>query len=63
MLTRSGLSLFFYDSMSSRACFRFNPSTRPTAEDLLRHQFSADFHHEEEEPIYPHGAIGTLRCN
>ena len=36
-----------------RICFCFNPSLRPpTSEDLLRHQNVAEFHSEEDEPVY-----------
>mmetsp|Transcript_19926 Transcript_19926/g.27465 ORF Transcript_19926/g.27465 Transcript_19926/m.27465 type:complete len:120 (-) Transcript_19926:539-898(-) len=40
-----------------KSCFHFNPSRRPSAEDLLKHIFVAEFHNEEEEPIYPHGPL------
>lgn len=40
-----------------RGCFYFNPEIRPCAEDGLRHVFVAEFHNEEEEPIYPHGPL------
>lgn len=40
-----------------RGCFYFNPEIRPSAEDGLRHVFVAEFHNEEEEPIYPHGPL------
>lgn len=40
-----------------KMCFHFNPGNRPTAVDLLAHPFVAEFHNEEEEPIYPHGAL------
>eukprot|EP01038_Epipyxis_sp_PR26KG_P010215 gene10215-13743_t len=40
-----------------RSCFFFNPNKRPSAEDLLKHMFVAEFHNEEEEPIYPHGPL------
>mmetsp|Transcript_9853 Transcript_9853/g.8802 ORF Transcript_9853/g.8802 Transcript_9853/m.8802 type:complete len:376 (+) Transcript_9853:72-1199(+) len=39
------------------SCFKFNPSLRPTSEDLLKHIFTSEFHNEEEEPIYPNGPI------
>jgi mitogen-activated protein kinase 15 len=37
------------------ACFHFNPDKRPSAEELLRHVFVAEFHNEEEEPNFPGG--------
>lgn len=40
-----------------KACFHFNPERRPSGEDLLRHTYVADFHNEEEEPVYPHGPL------
>jgi mitogen-activated protein kinase 15 len=40
-----------------RTCFYFNPDTRPTSEDALAHIFVAEFHNEEEEPVYPHGSL------
>lgn len=40
-----------------RSCFHFNPSKRPSAEELLKHVFVSEFHNEEEEPIYPHGPL------
>lgn len=40
-----------------RSCFHFNPYRRPSAEELLRHVFVAEFHNEEEEPNYPHGPL------
>jgi mitogen-activated protein kinase 15 len=40
-----------------RSCFHFNPTKRPSAEELLKHVFVADFHNEEEEPIYPYGPL------
>ncbi len=40
-----------------KVCFYFNPEKRPSAEELLRHVFAAEFHNEEEEPIYPHGPL------
>jgi mitogen-activated protein kinase 15 len=43
-----------------KACFRFNPNTRPTAVELLRHPYSAEFHNEDEEPNYPRGSIGLI---
>jgi mitogen-activated protein kinase 15 len=38
-----------------RSCFHFNPDKRPSAEELLRHDFVSDFHNEEEEPNFPGG--------
>jgi hypothetical protein len=32
-------------------------SHRPSSEDALRHVFVAEFHNEEDEPIYPDGVI------
>lgn len=40
-----------------RSCFHFNPNRRPSSEELLQHVFVAEFHNEEEEPIYPHGPL------
>lgn len=40
-----------------RSCFHFNPTRRPSAEELLKHVFVAEFHNEEEEPIYPGGPL------
>jgi mitogen-activated protein kinase 15 len=40
-----------------RSCFHFNPSRRPSAEELLKHIFVSEFHNEEEEPVYPHGPL------
>lgn len=40
-----------------RSCFHFNPTKRPSAVDLLQHVYVAEFHNEEEEPIYPHGPL------
>lgn len=40
-----------------RATFHFNPTKRPSAEELLKHIYVADFHNEEEEPIYPYGPL------
>ena len=34
-----------------------NPSLRPSAQEALRHVFVAEFHSEDEEPVYPHGPI------
>ena len=40
-----------------RSCFYFNPAMRPSAEDGLRHVFVSEFHNEDEEPVYPGGAL------
>ncbi len=40
-----------------RSCFYFNPEARPSAEDSLRHVFVAEFHNEEEEPVFPKGIL------
>lgn len=40
-----------------RSCFYFNPLMRPSAEDGLRHVFVSEFHNDDEEPIYPGGAL------
>ena len=37
------------------ACFHFNPDKRPSAQELLKHVFVAEFHNEEEEPNFPGG--------
>lgn len=34
-----------------KSCFHFNPSRRPSAEELLKHIFVAEFHNEEEVRI------------
>lgn len=39
------------------ACLHFNPDKRPSAEELLRHVFVAEFHNEEEEPNFPGGTL------
>ena len=39
------------------ACLHFNPDRRPSAEELLKHVFVAEFHNEEEEPNFPGGTI------
>ncbi len=40
-----------------KSCFFFNPDSRSSAEDGLRHIYVSEFHNEEEEPVYPHGPI------
>lgn len=40
-----------------RDCLKFNPDSRPSATQLLRHVYVAEFHNEEEEPVYPHGPL------
>ncbi len=40
-----------------RSCFHFNPTRRPSAEELLKHVYVSEFHNEEEEPVYPHGPL------
>ena len=42
------------------ACLHFNPDRRPSAEELLKHVFVAEFHNEEEEPNFPGGMILLL---
>ena len=37
--------------------FHFNPNQRMSAEGFLGHIYVAEFHNEEEEPIYPNGAL------
>ena len=41
------------------ACFHFNPDKRPSAEELLKHVFVAEFHNEEEEPNFPGGTSAS----
>ena len=47
------------------ACFHFNPDKRPSAEELLRHVFVAEFHNEEEEPNFPGGShsFSVMSCH
>ena len=45
------------------ACFHFNPDKRPSAEELLRHVFVAEFHNEVEEPNFPGGKKRKRRRN
>ena len=40
-----------------RSCFYFNPAMRPSAEDGLRHVYVSEFHNDDEEPVYPGGAL------
>lgn len=40
-----------------RECLQFNPDARPSCVDLLRHVYVAEFHNEDEEPVYPHGPL------
>lgn len=40
-----------------KVCFHFNPDKRPNTEALLCHEYVAEFHNEEDEPNYPHGAL------
>lgn len=40
-----------------KECLQFNPDGRPSSIDLLRHVYVAEFHNEEEEPVYPHGPL------
>jgi len=40
-----------------KTCFFFNPNNRSSAEECLRHIYVAEFHNEEEEPVYPHGPL------
>lgn len=40
-----------------RECLKFNPDGRPSATQLLRHSYVAEFHNEDEEPVYPHGPL------
>lgn len=38
-------------------CFHFNPEKLPNSEELLCHEYVAEFHNEEEEPVYPFGPL------
>jgi mitogen-activated protein kinase 15 len=40
-----------------KSTFHFNPTKRPSAEELLKHIYVSDFHNEEEEPVYPYGPL------
>jgi len=40
-----------------KTCFFFNPNSRASAEECLRHIFVTEFHSEEDEPNYPHGPL------
>ena len=40
-----------------KECLQFNPDSRPSSIQLLRHVYVAEFHNEEEEPVYPHGPL------
>lgn len=40
-----------------RECLKFNPDSKPSATQLLRHTYVSEFHNEDEEPVYPHGAL------
>eukprot|EP00981_Chlorochromonas_danica_P011874 scaffold4337_cov182-Ochromonas_danica.AAC.9 len=40
-----------------RVSFHFNSHKRPSAEELLKHVYVAEFHNEEEEPNYPYGPL------
>jgi mitogen-activated protein kinase 15 len=40
-----------------KVCFHFNPEKRPSSEELLCHEYVTEFHNEEEEPVYPNGAL------
>jgi mitogen-activated protein kinase 15 len=40
-----------------RECLKFNPDSRPSATQLLRHTYVSEFHNEDEEPVYPHGPL------
>ena len=42
-------------------CLNFNPDKRPSAEQLLKHVFVAEFHNEEEEPNFPGGISAVMR--
>lgn len=35
-----------------KMCFGFNPDLRPSSVDLLKHPICAEFHNEDEEPVY-----------
>lgn len=59
--TRSAAEVFPSTTADARDFLRstllFNPGLRPSAQEALRHVFVAEFHSEEEEPVYPHGPI------
>jgi mitogen-activated protein kinase 15 len=40
-----------------KTCFFFNPDSRSSAEECLRHIYVTEFHSEEDEPVYPHGPL------
>mmetsp|Transcript_35810 Transcript_35810/g.36509 ORF Transcript_35810/g.36509 Transcript_35810/m.36509 type:complete len:366 (+) Transcript_35810:162-1259(+) len=40
-----------------RESFHFNPELRASSDAFLRHVYVAEFHNEEEEPVYPYGPI------
>ncbi|CAE7422613.1 erkB [Symbiodinium microadriaticum] len=40
-----------------KECMQFNPDARPSSIELLRHVYVAEFHNEDEEPVYPHGPL------
>lgn len=40
-----------------KSCFYFNPNKRPTAQELLCHEYIAEFHNEDDEPAFPRGPI------
>lgn len=40
-----------------KECLHMNPDKRKGTSQLLQHVFVAEFHNEEEEPVYPHGPL------
>lgn len=59
LLLQDRIHLFFCICffMLFRSCFFFNPLSRPSSEDLLRHAYVSEFHNEVDEPVFPGGPI------